>query len=110
MNNEYEVEKAYRKFFDNHGFPNRRMISGSRSSYMSNHAGHEIIFNACVATQKSGPVWHGDLDLTLDYPQLKCVAKELCESLYILTEQDSWRNLTPASITECAVKVIDCND
>ena len=68
------------------GMPGR-MISASKSSYRDQHPAHVAIFNAnvCIA---SGKIWFGDLDLTLDEPQIRELADSLDEQVFVLSEAD----------------------
>ena len=66
-----------------------RMISGSKSGYWENHKGNLIVFNANIIIESRGKIWHGDLDVTLDYENLEKVAEALEEPLYILREMDA---------------------
>ena len=71
-----------------HGFHVARMISGSKSYYLDNHTGNVVVFNANIVTVEDGKVWYGDLDLTVDGPELKQVAEEAGKVFYVLREMD----------------------
>lgn len=47
-----------------------RMVGGSKSIYSYDNPKNVIVFNANIATEKDGKIWHGDLDLTLDNEKL----------------------------------------
>lgn len=61
-----------------------RMISGSKIA----PKGHVCVWNANLCT-KAGKFWFGDLDLTEDAEQLKALASEKGEDIYILREHDA---------------------
>jgi len=70
-----------------------RMISGSKSGYWQDHKENLVVFNANIIIESKGKIWHGDLDVTLDYENLEKVAETLEEDLYILGEHDArWGN------------------
>lgn len=62
-----------------------RMISGTKHS----PAGHVCVFNANICTRKAGKIWFGDLDLTTDADDLKRLAAEKNETIYVLREMDA---------------------
>jgi hypothetical protein len=74
--------------FKNYDFYFGRMISGSKSGYREKYPDNEIYFNANIFVLGEGKVWWGDLDLTLDEKNLKCVARDLGKDLFILREMD----------------------
>ena len=77
------------KLFMNHELMMGRMISGSKSYYHSEHKDNLVVFNANIVIESRGKVWHGDLDVTLDYEKLEKVAEALEEPLYIMREMDA---------------------
>ena len=77
------------KIFSNNKLMPGRMISGSKSGYWENHKENLIVFNANIIAESRGKVWHGDLDVTLDYENLEKASEELGEPLYILREMDA---------------------
>ena len=79
-----------RIIFQEHGFRDGRMISGSKSGYASRNKGNVIVFNARICTISEGIIWWGDLDITKDEEELKNVAERIGETLYILRESDAW--------------------
>lgn len=82
----------YHLFMSNHLMMGR-MISGSKSGYWEQHKDNIIVFNANIIIESKGKIWHGDLDVTLDEPNLQKVAQALEEDLYILGEHDArWGN------------------
>lgn len=62
-----------------------RMISGSKTS----PKGHVCVFNANLCTKEGGKFWFGDIDLTDDAEQLKALAAEKGEDIYVLREIDA---------------------
>ena len=64
-----------------------RMITASKGSYKTAHPDNFPLFNANVCTS-SAKIWYGDLDLVVDCPKLKELAKNLKESIYVLYEMD----------------------
>lgn len=77
------------KLFADHGFIMGRMISGSKSGYMERNPGNKVVFNANIVIKSRGKVWYGDLDLTKDLEDLRFVAFDLKEPLYVLREMDA---------------------
>jgi hypothetical protein len=78
-----------------HGLHISRMISGSKSRYIEDHKDkgddyrRGIIFNANIISRAHGKFWYGDLDVNIDAPKLKEVAKQLNEDLLVLREMDA---------------------
>jgi hypothetical protein len=70
-------------------FHSGRMISGSKSGYMTIHPGNLVVFNANICTKGGIKIWYGDLDITLDTEMLLAYRKEVGEDLYILYEMDA---------------------
>lgn len=66
-----------------------RMISGSKSTYYQENPNNLIVFNANIVIETRGKIWHGDLDVTVDFQNLKKVAETLEEPLYVLREMDA---------------------
>jgi len=64
------------------------MISMSKSGYHEAYPTHAVVFNANVCTADGNKVWYGDLDLTLDEPKLKQLARTLDTTVYVLSEMD----------------------
>jgi hypothetical protein len=75
--------------------PEGRMISASKTGYISKHPTHLVAFNANVLTRSKGRIWHGDLDVTADAAELKTLAAEVGEELYILRESTMHHTDTP---------------
>ena len=76
--------------FREHGFRDGRMISGSKSGYMTRNKGNVVVFNARICTLSEGIIWWGDLDITKDEETLKIIAEQIGQSIYILRESDAW--------------------
>jgi len=85
---EFLSEGDLYKIFMNNGLMIGRMISGSKSGYRDRYPKNLVVFNANIVTKSRGKVWHGDLDVTIDYEKLESVAEVLEEDLYILYEMD----------------------
>ena len=66
-----------------------RMIAASKSTYCQEHQGEVVIFNANVITKTHGKIWYGDLNINLDFDNLKNIADHLGEDLYVLMEGDA---------------------
>lgn len=62
-----------------------RMISGSKQG----PKGHVCVFNANLCTRTAGKIWFGDIDLTADADDLKRLATEKDEPIYVLREMDA---------------------
>lgn len=98
--------------FATNGLTLGRMIGESKSVYCQEHQGDLIIFNANVITTTHGKVWYGDLNVTYDFDNLKNVADELGEDLYILMEGDArfgYENEPIEALTSKARTIIPCN-
>jgi len=90
----YIEENKVTELFNHNELPYSRMISYSKSTYMS-QKGNEyntIIFNANVFMYLEGKaykIWYGDLNLSkTDGERLVKIAKELNTTLYVLYEMD----------------------
>jgi len=70
-----------------HGFNLSRMIAYSKSTYLSMHPEHQVVFNANIFTPQ-GKAWWGDLDLTKDSENLQLAAADIGSTLYVLRESD----------------------
>jgi len=82
-----EPQNAALAILRNHGFNLSRMIAYSKSTYVSRHPDHQVVFNANIFTEQ-GKAWWGDLDLTNDSEKLQLVAAEVGSTLYVLREAD----------------------
>ncbi len=68
------------------------LITGSKGQYCYDNPRNLTIFNANVCIASLGPVWHGDLDLTLSYQKINELAKKLGENVYVFHE--SWPSIS----------------
>lgn len=73
------------------GYPGR-LLSGSKSGYMTAHPEHLVVFNSnLILMDRDGScekVWHGDLDITTDREKLLEIASESGKRVYVLLEMD----------------------
>ena len=86
---EFQEDPHYYVVFSTNGLQMGRMIAASKSQYCVEHQGELVIFNANVITKSKGKIWYGDLNINLDFDNLKNVADQLKENLYILMEGDA---------------------
>lgn len=82
-----------------------RMISGSKTG----PKGHICVFNANICSRSRGKFWFGDIDLTADAADLKKLADDQGEAIYILREMDARFRNEAAPLYENAVAVIHPN-
>jgi hypothetical protein len=78
-----EQKKAAGKIL---GFPGK-MISSSKSGYISKNPENLVVFNSNVCTEE-GKIWHGDLDVTLSYGSHSEMSRETGQTIYVLREMD----------------------
>lgn len=76
------------KFFENEGLIYGRMVSHSKSGYLTKYPENQVYFNANVFVLGEGKIWYGDLDITRDREILENIASEIGKDLYILREMD----------------------
>lgn len=86
---EFKPDSECYIIFATNGLIIGRMIAASKSEYCKSHQGDLVIFNANVITKEHGKIWHGDLNVTLDFDNLKNIADQIGEDLYILMEGDA---------------------
>ena len=86
-----------------------RMLSGSKSGYMSKYPNNTVVFNANLCLKSKGKMWYGDVDIHRDIDQLKQFAKEQGETLYILREYDARFDNELKPLYEKAVVSIEPN-
>lgn len=67
---------------------NGKMVSGSKGQYRWDNPTNLVAFNANVCTS-TGKIWYGDLDLTVEEPQLLKLAARLGTEIYVLYEMDA---------------------
>jgi len=89
MQSEFKEDARCVVLFATHGLNIGRMIASSKSTYCKENQDNLVIFNANVLTKTHGKIWHGDLDITIDFDKLKTIADILEEDLYILMEGDA---------------------
>jgi hypothetical protein len=90
------------------GFIPGRMISWSKSGYVRNNPGNEVVFNARICVLGEGNIWWGDLDITKDRELLSSVATEAGKKLYILREMDAWNeDISDHEILKRAISIIE---
>ena len=108
---EFESDPDCYVIFATNGLMLGRMIAASKGQYCVEHQGDLVIFNANVITKTHGKVWYGDLNVNLDFDNLKNVADTIGEDLYILMEGDARFGYENAPIDELIAKakaVIRC--
>jgi hypothetical protein len=66
---------------------------GSKSAYVSEHPGHHVGFNAVLLSPDGERIWCGDIDITLDYPDISMVAASRGQELFVLREGDYDENM-----------------
>ena len=86
---EEKVVNTYTKIFRKHDLWEGRLITGSKSGYSITKPSHLVVYNANAIIRSYGKIWHGDLDLTLEWRRLRTIAEELKEPIYILWESDA---------------------
>ena len=73
------------------GYPGR-LLSGSKSGYMTTHPEHLVVFNSnLILVDSDGScekVWYGDLDITVDREKLMEIAAESGKNVCVLREMD----------------------
>jgi len=89
MPSEFKTQRDIMDLFSKHELPPGRIVSGSKSFYYNKYPDNLIVFNGNIVTKKRGKIWYGDLDITFEFDQLKSIADELGEDLYILREMDA---------------------
>lgn len=83
------MRNEYTDIFKQYKLPIGRIVGWSKSGYRNEHPDNTVIFNANIITEKSGKIWYGDIDVTVSFDNLKDIANELNEDLYILSEHDA---------------------
>ena len=86
---EFKEDPEYYVIFATNGLIMGRMIAPSKSKYCQEHQGDLVIFNANVLTKTHGKIWYGDVNVTVDFDNLKNIADQIGEDLYILMEGDA---------------------
>lgn len=65
------------------------IFENKKESYKKLYPDHVVLLNSCVFGEKSGKLWCGDVDLTVDYDSLVSISEKLNESLYVLHNSDT---------------------
>lgn len=89
-----------------------RTIAEDKAKYCKENQGDLIIFNANIITKKNGKIWYGDLNINVDFDNLKNVADQINQDLYILMEGDArfgYEKQPIKSLIEKAKVTIKCN-
>jgi hypothetical protein len=75
-----------------------RVLGSSKAQYRKKHPRHEVLFNACLFDDGGREIWFGDVDLTVDEPELKKLANRI--GPIILTPELPYRfeGLSPNSL------------
>jgi hypothetical protein len=110
---EFDPDPNCYVIFATNGMMLGRMIAPSKSAYCKEHQGELVIFNANILTKEHGKVWYGDVNVTLDFDNLKNIADQLGNDLYILMEGDArfgYENEPIESLLVKARTVIKCNE
>ena len=68
---EFEGDPHHYTVFAINGLQMGRMIGASKSTYCQEHQGDLIVFNANVIIPSYGKIWYGDLNINLDFDNLK---------------------------------------
>lgn len=111
---EFVSDPNFDMLFSSFGLPIGRSITPSpdKGSYCKIHEGDLVYFNANIITKNYGKIWYGDLNINLDFDNLKEVADILNEDLYILMEGDARFGYEKEPIEKLIKKtrtVIKCN-
>lgn len=109
---DFQEDPNFYALFAVNGLHMGRMIGGSKSGYLNQHPEDLVIFNANVITKLRKKIWYGDLNVTLDFDNLKNVADKLGEDLYILSEHDARFGSENEPIKKLMAKaktIIKCN-
>jgi hypothetical protein len=77
-----------RSIFEKEKLFEGRLISPSKSGYLTIFPENEVYFNANIFVLCEGKIWYGDIDVTKEIEQLENVASEIGRDLYILREMD----------------------
>lgn len=88
---EFVSDPNFDMLFSSFGLPIGRSITPSpdKGSYCKIHEGDLVYFNANIIIRSVGKIWYGDLNINLDFDNLKEIADVLNEDLYILMEGDA---------------------
>jgi len=110
---EFKENPEYYVIFAANGLIMGRMIATSKSTYCRDHQGELVVFNANIITKSLGKIWYGDLNINQDFDNLKNVADQIGEDLYILMEGDARFGKEKENVDSLISKartIIKCND
>lgn len=83
-----------------------RMVCGSKGQYRWDNPDNVVIFNSNLCT-KSGKIWYGDIDITVEEKKLHDLAQTLQETIYVLYETDARFENETNPLLENAVFFVD---
>lgn len=88
---EFVSEPNFDMLFSSFDLPIGRSIvqSADKGLYCKTHKGDLVFFNSNIIIRSVGKIWYGDLNINLDFDNLKEIADVLNEDLYILMEGDA---------------------
>jgi hypothetical protein len=112
LESEFQENPDCYVIFATNGLEMGRMIAANKGDYCKEHQGDLVIFNANIITKTYGKIWYGDLNITHDFDNLKNVADQLKEDLYILVEGEARFGYEKRPIEILIAKartVINCN-
>lgn len=76
-----------------------RLLSGSKSTYSTNHPGSRVFFNGNIYDAKGEKIWFGDVDLTREAKKLQEIVQALGEKIYVTREQPfRWEEQTTKTL------------
>ena len=86
---EPDLREKMLKDLEDNGYPQARIICGSKSLYRIKNPHGRPIFNANLISKKLNcKFWHGDIDLSLDSAKLRKLARKHDDSWCVLFEMD----------------------
>ena len=66
------------------------LMKMTQNEFIDNNGQLQTEYDVKISiTKKSGKIWYGDVDITMEFDNLKSIADELKEDLYILYESDA---------------------
>ena len=109
---EFRADPDYCVLFATNKMPLGRLLAPTKAAYHEAHPDDFVIFNANIITKSTGKIWYGDIDVDLDFDNLKNIADILKEDLYILMEGDArfgYENEPINKLIKKARVIIRCN-
>ena len=79
----------FTEIFKNHNLPSRNLLCYSKSEYIRENQGHNIIFNCSIYTLEDGCIWKGDIDITKSLKDLLSISTIIKKKLYCVKEYNS---------------------